>query len=205
MLTVEVDAGRVEVRLVAGELACPDCGDRLGPWGWARARSLRGAGEVAWLRPRRARCAGCGETHVLLPVSGLLRRADGVEVIGAALAAKAAGLGHRRVAGLVGRPVSTVRGWLRRFAVLAERVRSHFTAVLVAVAVDPAPPEPAGSVFADAVTAIAGACAAVSSRWSVVSEAPVWRIAGAVSGGLLLAPSGPAKWINTSWLWAARP
>jgi hypothetical protein len=53
---------------------------------------------------------------VLLPVVVLVRRADVVAVIGLALAAKAAGAGHRRIAVELGRAVETVRGWLRRFA-----------------------------------------------------------------------------------------
>jgi len=62
-------------------------------------------------------------THVLVAVSCLLRRADGVEVIGAALRAKAAGAGHRPIAAQVARPASTVRGWLRAFARNAEAAR----------------------------------------------------------------------------------
>jgi hypothetical protein len=53
----------------------------------------------------------------------LVRRADTVLVIGAALLAEAAGLGHRRVAVVLGRPQSIVRGWLRRFTGRAESVR----------------------------------------------------------------------------------
>jgi hypothetical protein len=58
---------------------------------------------------------------VLLAASMLLRRADGVVVIGAALLAKAAGSGHRTIAAGNGRPPGTVRGWLRRFARRAEQ------------------------------------------------------------------------------------
>jgi hypothetical protein len=47
---------------------------------------------------------------VLLPQVWLLRRADGVAVIGAALLAKATGLGHRPVAVMLDRPVSTGAG-----------------------------------------------------------------------------------------------
>jgi DNA-directed RNA polymerase specialized sigma24 family protein len=39
-----------------------------------------------------------------------------VEVIGAALLAKASGLGHRRIAAALGVPATTVRRWLRRFS-----------------------------------------------------------------------------------------
>ncbi len=74
-------------------------------------------------RPRRSWCSGCRRTHVLLPASMLVRRADAVVVIGAALLAKAAGQGHRPIAVLLGRPESTVRGWLRRFTGRAESVR----------------------------------------------------------------------------------
>lgn len=48
------------------------------------------------LVPRRSRCRQCGATHVLLPAWCLLRRADAVVVIGAALEAAAAGDGHRK-------------------------------------------------------------------------------------------------------------
>ena len=57
----------------------------------------------------------------------------GSHVIGAALEAKAAGVGHRSIATGLGRPVSTVRGWLRRFAARAEQLRAEFTRLLVAL------------------------------------------------------------------------
>src|SRR5258705_5795182 len=84
MLTVGVDADRVEASLRSGLLACPSCGDSLSPWGFAWVRSLRGAGESVWLRPRRSIWMGCGRTHVLLSLVGLLRRADSAVVIGLA-------------------------------------------------------------------------------------------------------------------------
>jgi len=80
-----------------------------------------------WIVPRRARCTGCGATHVLLPVLLLVRRADTAAVIGAGLTAKATGAGHRLIAALLGRPAETVRGWLRRFASRVEPVRTVFT------------------------------------------------------------------------------
>jgi hypothetical protein len=92
VLTVEADVVAVERRLAAGGVSCPGCGGRLAPWGWARPRVPRGPeGLRVLVRPRRACCRRCGATHVLLPVVALARRADLVEVIGAALAAKAAG------------------------------------------------------------------------------------------------------------------
>jgi len=51
---------------------------------------------------------------VLLPSWCQPRLADATEVVGAALAAKAAGRGYRRIAADLGRSPSTVRRWLRR-------------------------------------------------------------------------------------------
>jgi hypothetical protein len=143
------------------------------------------------LRPRRSRCRGCGATHVLLPVFALLRRADLAEVIGAALAARAAGRGARPVAAASGRAVATVRGWLRRFGSRAEAVRVFFTGLLVETGVDPVPPAQAPSPFADAVAAVAGAAVAVSSRWPGIGEVTPWHAASAASGGRLLSPGWP--------------
>jgi len=126
MVTVEADQVRVESRLTAGEVGCPGCPGVLAPWGWARRRGVRGVGS---LRPRRARCGGCLVTHVLLPVTVLLRRADAVEVIGSALTARATGRGHRRIAVWLGVPAGTVRGWLRRWGSRLAAVRVHFVLV----------------------------------------------------------------------------
>ena len=152
---------------------------------------LRGGRGPVRLRPRRARCAGCGATHVLLPVFALLRRADLVEVIGVALAAKASGKGVRPIAAAAGRAAGTVRGWLRRFGSRAEAVRVFFTGLLVDVGVDPVPPAQSRSPFADAVAAVAGAAAAVASRWPDVGGVPPWLAASAASGGRLLSPGWP--------------
>jgi hypothetical protein len=68
MLTVETDADAVEERLGSGRLACPGCSGVLAGWGRARGRQVRDTDCVLWIVPRRARCTGCGATHVLLPV-----------------------------------------------------------------------------------------------------------------------------------------
>lgn len=129
---------------------------------------------------------------MLISDDSLLRRRDGVEVIGAALVAKASGLGHRRIALLVGVPVSTVRGWLRRFAVNAGMVRVWFT--VLAHDLDPllGPIEPVGSVVGDAVEAIG-----VAARAAVLRLGPVgaWSFVSSASRGRLLS--------NTGWPWAA--
>lgn len=203
MLTVEADADRVEERLRSGGLFCPFCAGVLTGWGFARPRWLRGVEGPVRVRPRRAICAGCGRTQVLLAVIGLSRRADVVEVIGASLVAKAAGWGHRLIAVLVGRPASTVRGWLRRFAERAESVRAAFTALAVDVDPGTAPPLAAGTGFADAVAAVLAATVAVLARWPGLRlTVSPWLLASAVSHGGLLAPARTVELINTSRLWA---
>ncbi len=191
MITVGANDAEVERLLGGGELECPLCGGVLAGWGHARERELRGARGLVRVRPRRGRCRGCGSTHVLLPVFALLRRADVAEVIGAALAAKALGKGARPIAAASGRPLATVRGWLRRFGSRAGAVRVFFTGLLVETGVDPVPPAAAASAFADAVAAVAGAAAAVSSRWPGVGAVSPWRAAAAASGGRLLSPGWP--------------
>lgn len=197
MVTVGGDEAAVERRLRAGRIACPGCAGVLAGWGWARWRQVRAERRMLRVRPRRARCAGCGVTHVLLPAVMLLRRADAVTVIGAALSAKAAGLGFRSIAVGLGRPVETVRGWLRRFAGRVEAVRRVFTLLVRMVAADPVMPEPAGDGWADAVAAIGAAAAAVAARFGMFTV-PVWWWVSAVSQGRLLVPGWPAEWINTS-------
>lgn len=208
MLTVGVDRAAVETALCGGGLRCPapGCGRRLGPWGWARERGVRGAGR---LTPRRARCTGCRCTHVLLPASVLLRRADAVTVIGAALLAKASGCGHRRVAERVGRPTSTVRGWLRRITAVAARVLAVFAAAAAEFGTEFAAPAPA-TVPVAAVVELVGALARAVARRLGGSCEP-WRLAAVISGGRLLAPTGPDLGSgvgvagNTSRPWAGDP
>jgi hypothetical protein len=198
VLTVNGDGAVVERQLAGGELACPSCGGVLGGWGNAVERAVRVPGGSVRLRPRRSRCRECGVTHVLLPAWCLLRRADSAGVIGAALESAAAGGGHRKIARLLGRPASTVRGWLRRFAGRAEAVRVFFTVLLARTAPDPVMPAGAAGPVAAAVSAVAGAAAAVAARWPLVGTVPAWSAASAASGGLLLAPGWPAGGRNAS-------
>lgn len=184
---VGTDPLEVDRLLVGGQLRCPGCAGELRPWGYARSRGVRDEGVIVASRPRRSLCSTCRCTHVLLPASMLLRRADGVVVIGAALLGKAAGLGHRLIAVVVGRPVSTVRGWLRRFGCHAERVRVLFTGLLHALDPVVVAVVPTGSVFGDALDAV-GRAAAAAAR--LFGPRPVWQFAASASGGLLLGP-GP--------------
>lgn len=203
MLTVGKDVSQVERRLAKGLLACPDCGGRLGPWGHARQRVLRGAGGSARpVTPRRAVCSGCGRTHVLLPVSALVRRADVVEVIGVGLALAVSGWGHLRIGERLGVPAGTVRGWLRRIRARAETLRSGFTELLVGVDPLAVLPEPAATALGNAVAVIVAAAVATVRRWGgAVSGLSPWELAAAVSSGRLLAPAGTPMSINTSCPW----
>jgi hypothetical protein len=124
---------------------------------------------------------------VLLPAAWLLRRADAASVIGSALLAKAAGAGHRSIAAALGRPASTVRGWLRRFGVRAEQVRVLFTVLLFRLDPQAGPLLPRESVFADALEALGRAGAAGVRR---LRPCPPWEFASWASAGLLLAPAG---------------
>ena len=189
MLIVCAEQARVESELVGGALSCPSCRGALGPWGHARERVLRCSSGDRWLRPRRARCRGCAGTHVLLADVALLRRRDEIAVIGAAIEATVAGQGYRRIAGRLGVPADTVRGWLRRFAERAELARAHFTRCAVALDPQQGAVLPAGSAVADALEAIA-----VAARAWVLRFGPgdPWRIVSVLSGGVLLATRAPA-------------
>lgn len=185
---VGTDPSEVERLLFDGALRCPGCAGELRPWGHARGRGVRDEVGVVRVRPRRSACSGCSRTHVLVPMSLLVRRADSAAVIGRALLAKAGGSGHRKIAGMLSRPVSTVRGWLRRFGARAESLRVLFTALLHAMDACAAAAAVTGSVFADALEAL-GLAAAAAAR--LFGPRPVWQFASAASGGQLLGP-GPA-------------
>ena len=191
MLTVGNDAAVVERHLSKRPADLPGMG---GP---AEAVGTRaGAGDPGLERDRLAaapaamsRCAGCGRTHMLLPVRCLARRADEAGVIGQALALAATGLGYRPIAERLGRPAATVRGWLRRAVARAGPLRSAFTALACGLDPDPLLPAPAGSGLADAVAAVVAAAAAAARRWGpAASVLAPWELASAVTMGALLAP-----------------
>jgi Homeodomain-like domain len=198
VLMVDSDPGRVELALGAGDLACPDpgCGGVLGPWGWARSRWRRGRGGVQQrLRPRRSRCRVCRATHVLLPVSGLLRRVDLVEVIGAALLARARQVSLRQIAAELGVPLSTVRGWLGRFAERAALIAGHFARLAAWLDPSAVVSEPRGSPLVGAVEAIGVAAVAAARRLG--AHTGPFEFASGATGGRLLANTNapfPAPW-----------
>lgn len=181
---VGTDSVEVERVLRAGLLGC-DCGGQLRPWGRARERVVRRAGGDEDRRsPRRSRCSSCRRTHVLSPADSLFRRRDAVGVIGAALTARATGSSIAKVAaGVVGVAFATVRGWLRRFGVVADAARARFT--VLAHDADPllGPIGATGSVVGDAVEAIGQAARAVALRLGPIDP---WEFAASVTGGRLL-------------------
>ena len=81
-----------EETLLAGDLPCPRCRGVLRPFGAGRTRTVRGIGaDTVTVTPRRARCADCRVTQILLPTALTVRRADSTEAIGTALVAHARG------------------------------------------------------------------------------------------------------------------
>ena len=203
MVTVEVDPVRVESRLAAGGIGCPTCGNGvLGSWGYARVRRVEGLSDP--LRPRRTRCRACMVTHVLLPVTVLLRRAYAAERIWAVLTARAEGSGHRRIGAILGIPSATVRGWLRRAAQRLEQMRVWFVTVAVSAGVDVRIPDGSECPWRDALAAVATATAAIRFRFGpagLLGAVTPERVVVAASGGRLLAPDWPPP---RAWL-AATP
>jgi hypothetical protein len=133
-------------------------------------------------------------THVLLPVTVLLRRAYAGERIWGALTARADGLGHQRIAAGLGVPAATVRGWLRRAAQRLEAIRSWFLGVAVTAGVDVKIPDASGCGWRDVLGAVATATAAIRFRFGsdgLLGAVTPERVAVAVSSGRLLAPDWP--------------
>ena len=183
MIIVGIESAAVEKDLLGGRLGCPCCGSALRPFGHGIEREVRLFHRSERRRLRRSICRSCDATHMLIPEDTLLRRRDGVEVIGAALTAKARGDGHRRIAADLDRRPSTVRGWLRRFANKAVELREHFTRW--AHALDPGHDHcsPGGSEFFDAVESL-GVLGVVAVRR--FGPRPPWSLASVVTGGGLL-------------------
>jgi len=187
VLIVGIDEAAVEADLVGGRICCPSCAMGLRPWGHGTDREVRLADRSVRRRPRRSICRACAATHVLVPEDTLLRRRDGVEVIGAALVAKAQGHGHRKIAADLGRLASTVRGWLRSFAVMAGAIREHFTRWAYALGPGQDRHWAGGSAFCDAVEAIGMAGIVAVRRFG---PPPVWLLASVLSGCRLLCNTG---------------
>lgn len=123
-------------------------------------------------------------------------RGDWARMVGRALELKAAGLGQRPIGAALGVSRSTVRGWLSRFAGVAERVRAHLTRW--AVWLDPGLVrlEPCGDPIGDAVAAVAAAGRAAAAELGIGCR---WRFASTVTAGRLLCNTTspfPGPWMG---------
>ena len=113
------------------------------------------------------------------------------EVIGTALARKAAGMGHRRIAAALDRSPSTVRRWLRR-----ARGRGHLTQLwqrgaqeLIRLDADTFNRlASTGNLLRDTLAVLAAAAWWARRRLGIAE--PLWTLIGLHTGGRLLAPSG---------------
>ena len=145
------------------------------------------------LRPRRARCRACRVSHVLLPAVVAPRRADTSAAIGAALQASARGIGYRRIATLLDRPLSTVRRRIRASRDLStSRLRAQAVAWLARVDRDVLTnltPQP--TRLGEALTALAAA--AVTLRARVARHVPPWTLIGQITHGRLVTRAALAR------------
>lgn len=180
-----------EQALSAGEIDCPrpGCGRPLIRWGFGRCRSVRSLGaQTLEVRPRRARCPGCARTQILLPAAVQPRLADATAVIGTALASKADGHGHRRIATELDRSPSTVRRWLRRATCNAhlQWLRRRGSQALIELDRDAFNDLPATTnQLRDALTVLAAAAYAARRRFGLTE--PLWTLIGVHTRGRLLA------------------
>ncbi|WP_051973776.1 hypothetical protein [Cryobacterium sp. MLB-32] len=138
---------------------------------------------------------------MLLEVRLAARRADTAEVIAAAIEAKTVlGRGHRTIAAGCGRPVSTVRGWLRAFAASAVLIGERFTGLLVRDALDAVVlwPKPAGSAGGEALSVLMAYAEGLARRFTATVSV-TWIQAGiATTNGRLFCASWWAGMPNTN-------
>ncbi len=178
--------------LSAGTLACPHtgCDGSVYRDGRARARRVRTRdGGERELRPQRVACRRCGRVNVVLPAWCAPGRCDDAETIGVALLAAARGRGHRWIAARLGRPATTVRGWLRAARSHAEALRVQANVRRDYIEHETEWLRPAGSPLGDAVTALLAAAAAAKRFFGAgLCATNVWEFIVLISGGRLLRP-----------------
>jgi hypothetical protein len=183
--------------LDAGELGCTrqGCGGSFRRDGHARTRRVRTrSGVEQELRPQRVQCSRCAKVQVLLPAWCVPRRADDMQTIGTALLHAALGRGHRVIAAMLDRPVSTVRGWLRAARANAQRAGRY--AYLLRRLMEPEEatlftrwPLRPRTRLAHAVDDLGAAAAAARRRFGSHPEPNPWATLTTVGGFLLLAPA----------------
>jgi hypothetical protein len=167
---------------------CPGCGRPMifwsGYWHFARVEPGR-----FWVM--RAKCRSCGVSHALLPSFALVRRLDGAQVIGRALAGAASGRGMRPLAMELGVPHETLRGWRRRYRARAPTLTAGFAAL--AVGLGGAAPELSGEAEQAGLEALGAAWWQARRRFGEVLPA-VFEFANLVSGGELLGTTTSPPW-----------
>jgi transposase-like protein len=172
-------------------LPCPDCGAALRPWGRARERAVRErGGALLTVIPDRARCVGCGATHVVLDARLLPRRAYAADLVGQALVAAALGRGRRLIARDLEVPPGTVRGWIRRARRSAGELRAAGVRAVVALDPDALPVRDRPSELAYALDALGAAAMALGDRFGLQLASP-WARVTVLTRGRLLSPSPP--------------
>jgi hypothetical protein len=183
-----VDAVAARRALVARSLRCPGCGGVLAPWGRTRTRTVRDlAGARLTVRPDRARCTGCGATHVLLDAALLARRSATARLIGSALVRAAQGQPHQRIGDVLDTPVGTVRGWVRRARATAVELWQLGVQAVVTLEADALPTRDRADPLAAALDALAAAAAAARRRFGP-AVGPPWTAITVLTSGRLLAP-----------------
>ena len=177
--------------LARRKLPCPGCGQALKPWGRARERTVRELGGALTVVPDRARCTGCGVTHVVLGAGLLPRRAYAAGLIGQALVAAARGAGHRLIARELDVPHGTVRSWIRRARRSAGQLRTAGIQAVVSLDPDALPARDRPSELAYALDALGAAAVALGGRFGLQHASPWARITVLTRGRLLnLSPAG---------------
>ena len=157
-----------------------------------------GTAVVRAVQPFRARCGACKVTQVLLPVFLATRRADEAEVIALALEAWIIHRwGHRRIAVMLGRPISTVRGWLRSFAQSALALTAWFRVLVLRDAGDAAGiwPAPSSNQRAAALNVLVSYARVFTERFALKEGMVPWH-------GAALVVVGP--WIFRAPWWAGK-
>lgn len=157
------------------------CGQRLAGWGgyWRWVRGPRT--EHVWIR--RGRCTGCRRSHALLPDFLLAHRLDEVEVIGRSLTLHVSGVSMRGVAEQLAVPLTTARGWQRRFQIRAPALAATFVAF--AIRLDPAAVLLATNGEVAALEALGAAWQRARARFEH-RVPPIWRFWSFISGGYAL-------------------
>ena len=126
---------------------------------------------------------------MLLPGELLPRRADTTAVIGTALLASSRGVGYRRIAADLGRPLSTVRRWIRSMSGgHTEWLRRQGVEWIVRVDRDvSATIDAAPTLLGDALTALAAAAVTVRAR--LATHVPLWTLIGRLTLWRLVVPA----------------